>query len=73
MTQQEKYEALLTFVKNMANNHDPEEEDITESDEFNPYDMSGGNFDDAFWMGVRHGYWDKNKSAYDLLQKLEAV
>lgn len=27
-------------------------------DEFNPYDASGGNFDDAYYMGVEHGEVD---------------
>ena len=27
-----------------------------DDDDFNPYDYSGGNFDDAFQMGVSDGY-----------------
>lgn len=30
-------------------------EEVTESEDFNPYDASGGNFDDAYEMGLDHG------------------
>lgn len=26
-----------------------------EDEDFNPYEMSGGNFDDAYWAGVSDG------------------
>lgn len=43
-----------------------EAKDYSELDEgFNAYEMSGGNFDDAFWQGYEQG---SAQFAVDLLQ-----
>jgi hypothetical protein len=40
---------------------------VTEDDDFNPMDYSGGNFDDAFEMGVEEGYIRFAEDLLDLL------
>jgi hypothetical protein len=71
MTDKDKLEQLEAFVQNLAKAYDPEEpEDITENENWNPWDMSGGNYDDAFWGGVRHGKWVLAREAHDLLSSL---
>lgn len=43
-------------------------------DDFNPMDASGGNFDDAYYMGVEDGETDGEYSAIaSILAKLEAL
>lgn len=41
-------------------------------EDFNPYDASGGNFDDAYYMGREHGEtYGKLELLYELLRKIE--
>jgi hypothetical protein len=44
-------------------------EEVTESDDFNPYDASGGNFDDAYQMGYDHGYEYGKLAILELIRK----
>lgn len=59
---QEKLDLLITRLELEAEDY----EEITE--DFNPYEMSGGNFDDAFWQGYEQG---SAQFAVDLLQFLK--
>lgn len=36
-------------------------------DDFNPYDYSGGNFDDCYQMGLEHADSDAAREVLDLL------
>ncbi len=40
---------------------------VTEDDDFNPMDYSGGNFDDAFEMGIEEGCIRFAEELLDLL------
>lgn len=46
-------EKLKQLVKLIQSYYD--EKDITETEDFNPADYAGGNFDDAFYQGQLNG------------------
>lgn len=59
---QEKLDLLIKRLELEAEDY----EEISE--DFNAYEMSGGNFDDAFWQGYEQG---SAQLAVDLLQFLK--
>jgi len=56
---QEKLDLLIKRLEVEAKDYEPLNED------FNAYEASGGNFDDAFWQGYEQG---SAQFAVDLLQ-----
>lgn len=58
----EKLDLLIKRLELEAENYEPLDE------EFNTYDSSGGNFDDAFWQGYEYG---SAEFACELLQFLK--
>lgn len=58
----DKLDLLITRLEVEAEGFEPLDED------FNAYEMSGGNFDDAFWQGYEQG---SAQFAVDLLQFLK--
>lgn len=56
---QEKLDLLIKRLELEAENYEELDED------FNAYDSSGGNFDDAFWQGSEYG---SSLFALELLQ-----
>lgn len=44
-------------------------EDYYDDDDFNAYEVSGGNFDDAFSSGVDQGYGDLAREILALLDE----
>lgn len=59
---QEKLDLLIKRVELEASEYEELDED------FNAYENSGGNFDDAFWQGYSHG---SAEFACELLQFLK--
>lgn len=64
MTTEEKLEAIRALVKSDATNTDHYED---EDGDFNPMDLSGGNFDDAFSLGVDQGAGDLARAVLAVL------
>lgn len=60
---------LIEKIKLLINEYETKHDDISyrDDDDFNPSDASGGNFDDAYYMGTEHGHVD---GALEVLYKL---
>ena len=70
MTQEERYEKLLEFVKTRAKVFDPEEpEHYAERDDW--YAGDSGNHDDTFRQGRSYASWRIGRDAHKLLESLE--
>ena len=48
---------MKATIEALIKEYEAEDEEIAEiiGDDFNPCDASGGNFDDAYYMGREHG------------------
>lgn len=64
MTDAEKLELIHKLVARLATNTNH-----FKDEDFNPYDISGGNFDDAFEAGVEQGYGDLAREILDVITK----
>lgn len=62
----ENMSKLEEAAHEVIKNHYSEDGEIDYA-ESNPYDASGGNSDDAFWMGVRHGKYLIAKDLHDAI------
>lgn len=58
-------------IEELIKKYESEFDDIDwrNSEDFNPCDSSGGNFDDAYFMGAEHGEIDGALHILYLLQK----
>ena len=65
---------MIEKIKELLAKYEAEAEAFEEEmgDDFNACDASGGNFDDAYYMGTEHGQtYGKIEVLYDLLEEAE--
>ena len=60
----EKLEQIKSLVEKYASY-----EDFESDEDFNPFEVSGGNFDDAFSLGVSQGAGDLAREILSLIKE----
>lgn len=62
-------ESILAAIAAIVEKHINSTDYYLDGDDFNPADFSGGNFDDAFSMGIDQGYGDLAREIHAVMTR----